>query len=329
MIFNILSGYNKLDENYPKLASYQKWLHALDRWFITNQTTVTALAPAYCAVKQGITSDLAVARTNVIIGFFEIIFGIAFLFLVMNSLHIVGPTHPKPLIDALIWMEIGLAYILVLMWKAYTDKGKDAKRYNKLADTIAGFAQPLTATKVCVGCMEAGYGEGELFHALCATDDNSYNPSWRAAKTTTTTATGAAPTDSEVQQAVTQLNTLINKLTADSGEANIARRLCASALRRKAAEADLQSPLELLYFWLNFIAGYGYLLGILAYYVPEQANVWWCKALMFGMSHELADWWGNLAGDVAWTIEPFFLLINGWLVARWLSEKDRVEAKKK
>jgi hypothetical protein len=30
---------------------------------------------------------------------------------------------------------------------------------------------------------------------------------------------------------------------------------------------------------------------------------------MFGLSDADGDWWGNLAGDAAWTIEPFLIIL--------------------
>lgn len=48
---------------------------------------------------------------------------------------------------------------------------------------------------------------------------------------------------------------------------------------------------------------------------------------MFGFSYTDADWYGNLAGDAAWTIEPL-LIICVELYSRWrrrrapLAEKE-------
>ena len=55
----------------------------------------------------------------------------------------------------------------------------------------------------------------------------------------------------------------------------------------------------------------------------------WCRVLMFGLSHEAADWWGNLFGDIAWTVEPVLLLANEALIARWMRQRAAVEAKNK
>ncbi len=86
-----------------------------------------------------------------------------------------------------------------------------------------------------------------------------------------------------------------------------ARSVAAYGLRRQAVNASSNAILELTYFILNFIAFYGYSLCILAYYFASS-DALWHKALKFGMSHDTSDWWGNLAGDVAWTIEPAIAL---------------------
>jgi hypothetical protein len=147
VIFNCRSGYFKLEATYPLLAVYRRWLRALDVATVTT-TSPSFNHPAACIMRQGLEADLNAAFTAVVVGGFEVVFGVAFLFLVLNSLHIVGPTHPQPRIDALIAMEVGLAYILVLMWRAYTDKRRDGPRYARLADVVAAFAPPLTTAKV-------------------------------------------------------------------------------------------------------------------------------------------------------------------------------------
>ena len=58
---------------------------------------------------------------------------------------------------------------------------------------------------------------------------------------------------------------------------------------------------------MNTIAFYGYSLCILAFYFASSNDAWH-RVLKFGMSHVDSDWWGNLAGDVAWTVEPAIAL---------------------
>lgn len=64
--------------------------------------------------------------------------------------------------------------------------------------------------------------------------------------------------------------------------------------------------LDCVYLLLNAMAGYGYLLGIFAFYLPNNSI---CRLFMFGLSDGDGDWWGNLAGDGAWTIEPLLIIL--------------------
>jgi heme/copper-type cytochrome/quinol oxidase subunit 4 len=95
--------------------------------------------------------------------------------------------------------------------------------------------------------------------------------------------------------------------TTSAGKAKVARSVAAYGLRQQSRELSVGAGLELTYFILNFIAFYGYSLCILAYYFANS-NDTWHHMLKFGMTHTDSDWWGNLAGDLAWTIEPAIIL---------------------
>ncbi len=71
-------------------------------------------------------------------------------------------------------------------------------------------------------------------------------------------------------------------------------------------EMDCGVVLDCVYLLLNAVAGYGYLLGIFAFYLPNNSI---CRMFMFGLSDADGDWWGNLAGDAAWTIEPLLIIL--------------------
>ena len=336
VLFNASSGYTNISDGRSDLSRMTNWLLALDRVFLADSSKFSGAE--YLIIKHGLTADRIQSRTRVIVGVFELIFAVAFLFLVLNSLHIVGPTHPKPLIDALISMEIGLAYILVIMWKSFADKVKDFRRLFKLHTSIRSLKAP-TKANLLIGAVDSGFKIEELYEVLIALDE-SYTPSWRAKSQNgcvgdvctikPLTITG------EIQAEFKNVSAILAKLTAAdaSSKGSSLGTSAALRLRKQGFEAQLQAPLELLYFLLNFIAGYGYLLGILAFYVPEMASSHplgmfdllqntisgtglhysWCKVLMFGLSHGDADWYGNLAGDIAWTVEPIVLLLNKPLI---------------
>jgi hypothetical protein len=84
---------------------------------------------------------------------------------------------------------------------------------------------------------------------------------------------------------------------------------------------------ELFYFVLNFIAFYGYLMGVMVYYHEDDAvQPYHVRSLKFGYENEHADWHGNFAGDLMWTIEPIVVLSSPFLVAYMIPPKRKVKA---
>jgi hypothetical protein len=84
---------------------------------------------------------------------------------------------------------------------------------------------------------------------------------------------------------------------------------------------------EVLYFVLNFVAFYGYLMGVMVYYYEDDAvQPYHVRSLKFGYENELADWHGNFAGDIMWTIEPMVILSSPFLVAYMKPPKKKVKA---
>ena len=114
-----------------------------------------------------------------------------------------------------------------------------------------------------------------------------------------------------------------NLPTQTVGMAKVARSVAAYGLRQQSRELSASAGLELVYFLLNCIAFYGYSLTILAYYFSGN-NDTWHRMLKFGMTHADSDWWGNLAGDLAWTIEPALILYHalGKVVKPAVKEKQ-------
>jgi len=74
-------------------------------------------------------------------------------------------------------------------------------------------------------------------------------------------------------------------------------------LLTELTRARINLPITLLLLVLNFAATYGYLLGILSYY--READDLTTK-MHFGLP--MTGAYGDLVGDMAWTIEPIILL---------------------
>merc|ERR1712238_375193 len=76
---------------------------------------------------------------------------------------------------------------------------------------------------------------------------------------------------------------------------------------------------EVVYFYLNLFAFYGYLMSILAFYFPENADheqPVWIQSLKLNYTNDVADWTGNFAGDLMWTIEPIIVLVSPYYIIR-------------
>jgi hypothetical protein len=82
-------------------------------------------------------------------------------------------------------------------------------------------------------------------------------------------------------------------------------------MKGSLVEFNFKGYRELVYFVLNFIAFYGYLMGIVAFYYPDDtAQPRLVQIMKFGYGNAMADWTGNFAGDLMWTIEPIVILTS-------------------
>jgi hypothetical protein len=84
-------------------------------------------------------------------------------------------------------------------------------------------------------------------------------------------------------------------------------------LRKDAHTTKMEGYRELVLFALNFVAFYGYLMGIVCFYLDEANEPAWMKYFKFFHTHEMADWHGNFAGDLMWTVEPIVMLSSPWV----------------
>jgi hypothetical protein len=81
----------------------------------------------------------------------------------------------------------------------------------------------------------------------------------------------------------------------------------AESLKQEAFTVKMEGYRDFVFFVINFIAFYGYLMGIICFYFDELENeAAWLRAMKFNHSHELADWKGTIgSGSV-----PTFALLE-------------------
>ena len=74
---------------------------------------------------------------------------------------------------------------------------------------------------------------------------------------------------------------------------------------------------EFAYFVFNFVAFYGYLMAPLTFYFEDDSQPDYIRSMKFDYNNTDADWYGNFAGDLMWTIEPVVILGSPAL-ASWI-----------
>lgn len=324
---NIISGITKLrsglSDTYHFLLVGRKTMNA-----VKEETEFKDEDKLFKSIySEDIGEFISSIRIKVISGICEITIGISFFFLFSNSYHYYFQGHPKPVIDALIFMEIALLYFLYLMLKSFVKVYRDINRCITLANLLENNKSSQESVR---GLIEAFIKSGyfrDISHALKIMKP-TYSLKWRES---------SIVKKDDKKQNIEQIvkkdldsirQTLEKYCSIKKGKdidkkAVSNRQLACRNLRSYAKKSNVQAPLEFIYFILNIIAGYGYLLGILAFYVSEDNQHVIFKILKLGLNNPNADWYGNLVGDAAWTIEPLLILLSGRIIDFFLQTKGK------
>ena len=149
--FCVRAGYDAIITSLNDIKKYGTLLRALDMLALHPSDLIPADStgsPEFTLLRHYLQKNLQSAWVGLIVGVCEAVIGVSFTFLAGNSLHQHGPTHPKPLMDALIMMELALVYLLYVMMVKLLKSITQAVRAVMLADrlfTIASSASSNTA----------------------------------------------------------------------------------------------------------------------------------------------------------------------------------------
>lgn len=238
---------------------------------------------------QRLEKEKASAQRNLFVGVNVFCIGVAFFWLFANSFHVTETTWIgglPALIHALTLMEIALVPLL----------------YYMISDTItligkaAVMAYLANILRKCTDKVPNAILTEETLSFL----DDGWIPFW---------AGKSVLSDDEEEKGISQeLKNLASGLElwiADNDDKRTKALIKATAARLESDSVSTryEAYREFLYFILNFVAFYGYMLGILVYYAEaEDDQSVYVRALKFGMTNNAADWTGNFAGDLMWTI---------------------------
>lgn len=336
VILNFISCYINIIKGLGEVFRTNRLKASLDQLsvFGASQSSVE-----YTLLRHSLEDGHSKGYHNIRVGIAEFFLGGVFAFLAANSLHIHGPSHPLPLIQALIVMEIALVYFLYSMIKQMIfdmstyrrlqllrnmiesnhmkvqDKNKDEKSKDKTKEKDhTDSNKKIGNRRVLLSATECGFVHNLMvpFQHIIAPSFafKSYNmmPSAHQAQVLRNDLRDIHNLLLSSDDQNTHVNT--SMITTTSSLSEVLNRI-----DRYSQECVFDLSLTMVCFVLNGLAGYGYLLGILAYYYPKASldsnNVieMVVKMLMWNMSASTAEYVGNLVGDVAWTIEPVVVLL--------------------
>lgn len=289
-----MSGYRLMtDGGTKKLRRIEKLLQ--------NQSKIKKNADetAQNLVIERLEKEKESARLDRFVGALVMSIGLAFFWLVGNSFHVTETDWIgglPALILALSVMEIALLPLLYYMVM-------DAVGLLGKAAVMEYLAKIL---RKCKNGVPSVILTDESFSILL---QKGWNPFWAGKSAVDVDETA------EEKKLLAEASSIVSELESwtqdkDKGAMKAKIQETASRLETDAVTVRLEAYRQIVYFILNGIAFYGYMLGILVYFLGENEGTISIRGVKLGMSNSEAEWSGNFAGDFAWTIEPIVILFS-------------------
>jgi hypothetical protein len=270
-------------------------------------TRTKSKEPHQQLVNMSLNAEAVVAAKTTGVGYCTFIIGVAFFWLFANSLHITetGWIGGLPfLIHALTAMEIALLPLLYLMLTDGYNALRKASIMQNLAKSIS--TKSTIDEKLTL----------ELFCLLQTARGNPWIPFW----------TKYDRLNSDEKKMLQKEIESVQILLKDYESEGVKKILKETSINLEK-EAKIQLAMgyrSFLYFILNFIAFYGYLLGIIVYYLNGAiSKPAYASMLLLGLTEADADWLGNFVGDLMWTIEPILIITTPYLFRMWVGQAKK------
>lgn len=291
-------GWKMMTHSYGKIGRINRLLN----------TRGSVKSQADRIVNASLIKEMSFAIRSLFIGVNVFFIGLAFFWLVGNSWHVsetdwIGGV--QAVIHALTVMEVCLVPLLYYMWKDAGEQFAKAARMELLAEKMKKGAlkqedMGLSSFETLSGWVpywDAGVG---LFEEFDSAKEEKL-------------------TEQEVAKVQETLKALVGKKSdgkkGDSKKGDDKKRDSemeskASNLLAGVTRTRLEGCREYVYFVMNCVAFYGYLVGIIVYYWKDEMKqpAWIQQGILLGMNNTHADWNGNFAGDLMWTIEPIIIM---------------------
>jgi hypothetical protein len=299
-------------------------LRRIDRLIKARTLTKSSKTDADRLINASLLKEAKFAIRFMFIGFNVFCIGAAFFWLTANSFHVTETDWIGGLpavIHALTAAEVSLLFILWFMWKDAGEQFSKAARMERLATELK--AGSLTSKKLGLATLESLTG---------------WLPFWDAGVDPLASIPDPKEEEKLMEKEKMTLEKSIRDIVGDEqtdekkGEKE--DKIRQKRQEEKAAElmdginvTRLEGYREYLYFVLNCIAFYGYMMSIIVYYFDdEDKKPSPVRNLLMGMENSSADWHGNFAGDLMWTVEPVLILGTPTLFNYMKPRKTKVKA---
>ena len=273
------------------VPSQEQWSQALA---LTNPGVANEMAKATFA------ASVASRRQLFCVMVCKLIIGNAFVFLTLSSLHKPYPVHIQWM---LLCLTLALSYLLTVMAAGVSSGWQRAADMRRLADSIAKgsrVAHPASVSTVAAAGV-ISLPDAPWFEAVKVDDPFGTNA---------------------VRSYVSELNTAH---TSFMGNLSKLSDSVVESLNYHSRKQWLTTYLDATTFTLNAIAFVGYGMFPVTYFIPEATLSTWAPAWP---GHDAAQFWGNLAGDVAWTIEAALLIVVPMVINTMLGAAPTSKSKK-
>lgn len=298
------------------MTSYGKFNRIQRLMEVRNNKDTTGHTDADRLVNASLVKEAFFAIRFMFIGMLVLFLGLSFFWLFCNSWHITETDWVgglPALIHALTVMEICLLPLLFYMYKDGRETLAKANRMEKLAQKMLK-EKRLTTHDVNLSSLE------ELTGWLPFWDTGIWP--FQTVDDSTREVKGITDEVSHVEDELERLVGITND-DDDDGSAKTKTNKTDDNKRKEHVEEKAKELLaqvratrmegyrEFFYLVVNAIAFYGYLVGIIVYYWDDEVSQpVWIKRLLLNMTNSDADWHGNFAGDLMWTIEPAVILTS-------------------
>jgi len=287
-------------------------------------------------IQQSLHREGQMALRSIFVGFNVFCIGVSFTWLFANSWHITSTDWIgglAGLIHALIVMEVCLLPLLWYMIKDASTQLQKSKHSLDLANRLVDSKSTITKDDITIHVLTELLRDEESGDPWTPFWDAGSTPSWWWLHGKTPSVGDVAMEDVKLQMERARVKALLQQLLVDStsrkSSVSQVYKDYAEILTYSAKMAKAEGYREYVYLLINWIAFYGYFLGILAYYYGDDVyetteqikrrrgrklvdldpNADWhmveqkqptiVRYLKFGMENDLADWRGNFAGDVS------------------------------